>query len=86
MLASVNNLLNFDTIVLGGGLVEANEKFILPLIKESFDKYSLKSTAANTVLAATRLGDNAAIFGGIPLPKNSWKLKSDQNKSKRLFL
>jgi glucokinase len=51
MLASVNNLLNFDTIVLGGGLVEANEKFILPLIKESFDKYSLKSTAANTVLA-----------------------------------
>lgn len=67
VLASVNNLLNFDTIVLGGGVVEANEKFFLPLVKESFDKYSLKSTAKDTQLAATKLGDNAAIFGGIPL-------------------
>ncbi|NLH61934.1 MAG: ROK family protein [Ignavibacteriales bacterium] len=75
MLASVNNLLNFDTIVLGGGLVEANEKFILPLIKESFDKFSLKSTAANTILAATRLGDNAAIFGGIPLAEEFLEIK-----------
>jgi len=67
VLASVNNLLNFDNIVLGGGMIEANEKFMMSRIKNSFDKFSLKSTAKSTSLTATQLGDNAAIFGGIPL-------------------
>lgn len=75
VLASVNNLLNFDTIVLGGGVVEANEKFFLLLVKESFDKFSLKSTAKDTTLTATKLGDNAAIFGGIALTEEFLGLK-----------
>ncbi|HPI37176.1 MAG TPA: ROK family protein [Ignavibacteriaceae bacterium] len=66
-LANINNLLNFERIVLGGGVVEALSSYMLPRIKLSFKKNSLKSTGRNLKIVATKLGDDAALYGGIPL-------------------
>lgn len=65
-LANINNLLNFDAIILGGGVVEANEPYMLPTIKKEFVKSSLK-VLTKTVIKVDHLGDDAAIFGGIAL-------------------
>ena len=69
VLANITNLLNMDTIVLAGGMVEALDFFMLPLIKKSFDEHVLKDAAENLNIVSSKLGDDAAIFGGIPLAK-----------------
>lgn len=67
VLANINNLLNLEMIVMGGGAVEALSKFMIPKIKLSFVKHSLSSTAKGVRIVATKLGDDAALYGGIPL-------------------
>ena len=68
-LASVNNLLNLEMIVLGGGVIEAMKKQTVPLIKASFKEYSLKDASQKTKVVVSKLMDDAALFGGIPLAK-----------------
>ena len=67
VLADINNLLNLDTIVLGGGVVEAMGNFMIQPIKESFAENALKDSAKTTHIKITKLGDDAALFGGISL-------------------
>lgn len=67
VLASVTNLLNLDTIVLGGGLVEALGYFMVPQIQESLEQHALDDALKNLVIKETKLGDDAAIYGGIKL-------------------
>lgn len=67
VLSSITNLLNFDMIVLGGGLVEALEDFMLPIIKKEFQNHVLVDSAKDLKIVASTLGDDAAIFGGIAL-------------------
>lgn len=74
-LASITNLLNLDKIVLGGGVLEALSGFMMPIIKESFSNYALKDAAKNIKIASTKLGDDAAIFGGIPLAEEFLQIK-----------
>lgn len=66
-LASISNLLNLDMIVLGGGMIEALDFYMLPLIKKSFSEQVLNDSAKGLKIVASRLGDDAAIFGGIAL-------------------
>jgi glucokinase len=75
VLANINNLLNLDTIVLGGGLIEALHGFMLPKIKKSFKENSLKDASKTTRIVETKLGDDAALWGGIPLAEEFLKLK-----------
>lgn len=74
-LANNVNLLNFDMIVLGGGVVEALHKFMLPVIKESFEKNVLKDAGKGTQIVASTLGDDAALYGGIALAEEFLKTK-----------
>ncbi len=67
VLSSIINLMNFDMIVLGGGLIEALEDFMLPIIKKEFQNHVLTDSAKNLKIVASTLGDDAAIFGGIAL-------------------
>jgi glucokinase len=67
VLSSIINLMNFDMIVLGGGLIEALEDFMLPIIKKEFENHVLTDSAKNLKIVASTLGDDAAIFGGIAL-------------------
>ncbi|MFZ2323116.1 MAG: ROK family protein [Ignavibacteriaceae bacterium] len=67
VLASVTNLMNFDMIVLGGGVIEALESFILPIIKKEFQNHVLDDSAKGIKIVASKLGDDVAIYGGIAL-------------------
>lgn len=69
VLAGQANMMNFDMIILGGGVIEALKKFMLPKIISSFDNYVLKDSGKDLKIVASKLGDDAAIYGGIPLAK-----------------
>lgn len=66
-LASISNLLNLDMIVLGGGMIEALDFYMLPLIKKSFSEQVLNDSAKGLKIVASRLADDAAVYGGIAL-------------------
>ncbi len=66
-LANITDVMNFDMIVLGGGLVEALDYFMLPRIKASFDKVVLKDVSKAVKIVVNDLGDDAALYGGIAL-------------------
>ncbi|MCW9065570.1 MAG: ROK family protein, partial [Ignavibacteriaceae bacterium] len=67
VLASITNLLNLDMIVLGGGMIEAMDFYMLPLIKKSFSEHAMDDAGKGLKIVASKLGDDAAIFGGIAL-------------------
>lgn len=73
--ADITNLLNLDLIILGGGMIEALEKFMIPLIREEFDKNALPSSSKGLKMLATKLGDDAALYGGIPLAEEFLNIK-----------
>lgn len=68
-LGSINNLMNFDLIVLAGGLMEAVGKYYLPIVKQSFKETSLKESIKTTKIVLSKLADDAAIYGGLALTK-----------------
>ncbi len=59
--------MNFDMIVLGGGVIEALEKFMIPIIKAEFNNHVLDASAKGVKIVASKLGDDAAIYGGLAL-------------------
>jgi glucokinase len=67
VLANVNNLLNLDMIVLGGGVIEAMSGFMVPLIRESFYESTLKASAKGLKIVPSNLKDDAALYGAIAL-------------------
>jgi len=67
VLASISNLLNLDMIVLGGGLIEAAGSFMMPEIKSAFKSHVLDDSAKGLKIVASKLADDAAIYGGIKL-------------------
>ena len=67
VLASISNLLNLDMIVLGGGMIEALDFYMMPIIKKSFSEHVMNDSAKGLKIVASKLGDDAAIFGGIAL-------------------
>ncbi len=67
VLGSITTLLNIDTIVLGGGLVEAMGEFILDEVKKSFKKVVLPEPGKEVKIVTTHLGDDAPLYGGIAL-------------------
>jgi len=74
-LAGINNLLNLELIILGGGLMEASESYMLPKINETFYKYSIGDAAKCVSLVGTNLRDDAAIYGGITLTEELLNIK-----------
>jgi glucokinase len=75
VLAGLTNLMNFDMIVLGGGLIEALDDFMLPKIKESFNEYVLNDASKGLKIIASKLGDEAALYGGIALAEEFLEIK-----------
>jgi glucokinase len=67
VLGSLTTLLNVDTIVLGGGLVEANEEFMISRIKKAFDSAVIEPAGNIVKINATKLGDDAPLYGGFAL-------------------
>lgn len=59
-LASVNNLLDLDTIVLAGGITQSKDLMLEP-VKENFDKFS--PFIRQTKILATNFSNEAGILG-----------------------
>ena len=64
VLANVTTLLNVDTVVLGGGVIEAMNEFMMPRIIESFKNTVLEGPGKIVKIIETKLGDDAALYGG----------------------
>lgn len=75
VLAGLANFMNFDMIVLAGGLIEALDEFMMPRIKESFGNLVLKDSASGLKILPSKLADDAAIFGGIALAEEHLGIK-----------
>jgi glucokinase len=67
VLGSLVTLLNLDTIVLGGGVFEAMGDFMMPKVRKAFIKSVLPEPGKTVKIVQTKLGDDAAIYGGIAL-------------------
>lgn len=67
VLGSITTLLNIDTIVIGGGVIEAMGDFMMPWITESYKESVLKEPGEIVNIIATKLGDQAPLYGGIAL-------------------
>lgn len=67
VLGSMTTFLNLDLIVVGGGLVEANEDFVMSRIKKSFDSSVISPCKKVVKLKSTKLGDDAPLYGGLGL-------------------
>ena len=67
VLGSLTTLLNVDTIVLGGGVIEAMDEFMLPKIKAACGKAVLYEPGKKVKIVSTKLGDDAPLYGGIAL-------------------
>ena len=74
-LASLTNLLNVDEVVLGGGLIEALGNFMTLKIRTAFNQNLLAETAKAVKLVQSKLGDDAALYGGIVLAEEFLGLK-----------
>lgn len=67
VLGSITTLLNIDTIVLGGGVIEAMHEFMIPIITKTFNESVLEAPGKCVKIFETKLGDDAALYGGIAL-------------------
>lgn len=67
VLGSLANFMNFDMIVLGGGVIEALGDFMMPIIKNEFKNHVLDASAKGIKIIPSKLGDDAAIYGGLAL-------------------
>ena len=66
-LANVVNVLNPEMVVLGGGMMEAMGKIILPEVRRSLETYALKPVVQALKVVPSRLKDNAVIVGAARL-------------------
>jgi glucokinase len=67
--ANVINLLNPETIVLGGGVMDQLADEMLAIIIETAKDYALPGTAKGIEIIASKLGDDAGITGAAVLAK-----------------
>ncbi|NWF88638.1 MAG: ROK family protein [Ignavibacteriaceae bacterium] len=73
--ANACSLLNVDTVVFGGGLIEALGKTMLPIIQKSFNKFVFAGSAKSIKIIQSKLGDDAAIYGGVALAEEFLRIK-----------
>ncbi len=69
MIANLANLLNLDAFVLAGGVIEACGDFMIPYIRQTAKSHALPGNFKGVKILKSKLGDNAAIFGGYALAK-----------------
>lgn len=68
--ASILNLLNIERIVLGGGVMDAGDLILNPIIQEAKRRAFQPNFEATEILAAT-LGDDAVLIGAAMLARDA---------------
>ena len=74
MLGNIQTLLNIDTIVLGGGVIEAMGDFMMPKIETAFHNFVFDTTGKNVKIVATSIGDDAPLYGGWEVVNEGYEL------------
>ena len=68
--ANLINIINPQTVVLGGGVIEALEDEIMSIIVETANDYAFAGSMKNVEIIASKLGDNAGITGAAVLARH----------------
>ena len=71
--ANLVNLLSPKVVVLGGGVIDALEDEMMAIIVETAHDYALPGTDNDLEIIASKLGDNAGIYGGAVLARRETK-------------
>lgn len=71
--ASILNVLNPEILILGGGVIEALDKQIMPVFKRHLTGFTMPSVLDKTKIATAELGDDAIIYGAAALIEQSTK-------------
>src|SRR5688572_2469926 len=67
--ANLMNILNPEVIVLGGGIIEALEDQMMPIIQQTALDCALEGTFQDVVIRASKLADDTGIVGGAVLAR-----------------
>ena len=67
--ANLMNILNPEVVVLGGGIIEALEEQIMPIIQQTALDCALEGTSKEVVIRASKLADDTGIVGGAVLAR-----------------
>jgi glucokinase len=71
--ANLINILNPQTVVLGGGVIDALGDEMMAIIIETAEDYILAGTNKDVEITASRAGDDAGIIGGAVLARRATK-------------
>lgn len=71
--ANLVNILNPEVIVLGGGLMDALENEMLPVIIETAREHAMPGSDKGVKILPSKLGDDAGITGGAVLARRESK-------------
>lgn len=71
--ANVMNILNPEVVMLGGGVIDALEDEMMAIIVETAHDYALPGTDKGVEIIASKLGDDAGIYGGAVLARKATK-------------
>lgn len=69
LMANLVNILNPEMIVLGGGLVEALPRLIVPEAEQTMRELAIENAARRVRVAAAKLGDYSVAMGAA---KRAW--------------
>ncbi len=70
-IANLLNILNPELVILGGGIIEALETQMMPIIYDTAMDYVMPGTGKGISIYASKLGDDAGITGGAVLARNA---------------
>jgi glucokinase len=70
---NIINLINPEVVVMGGGVVEALDDEIMPIISKTALECALPGTAKGIQIVPSQLGDNAGIIGAAVLARRMVK-------------
>jgi glucokinase len=76
--ANLVNLLNPDRVVLGGGVVEALEGLIIPVVQETMENYAMAPNVKGVKVVSAKLGDYAVAMGAAKLGFDSLRQKTKE--------
>jgi glucokinase len=71
--ANLINILNPQTVVLGGGVIDALSDEMMAIIVETAEDYILSGTNKGVEIVASKAGDDAGIIGGAVLARRATK-------------
>ena len=68
---TVRHLLDPQVIVLGGGVIEACSKFVMPIVQQKIAGDALPGARPGCYVAASELGDDAVVLGAVALAQQA---------------